>query len=439
MTTSPYQSTIDGVLEKPSATLVVLELTLHSETDGSYTYNPLAVEDLTIRQDTANSYTDVITCSFKASPRDYAVIYEHKTGLLATLRTTFLDPAGTKYVYTPAPRVRQYRALIRNPVDNRRQNPDVDQRTTPDQLVTIELIDKRLYDLRHTQFNSLFSKSSLADILRYIVKSFDTTSGNGAISALVMAPPDNTHVYPNFDIPPGKDFSEIFDYLQDRYGVYMKGMQFYYTDGTLYLYPPYENEPKYRTDRVTMYRADQGGYSGSPSFHRKVSDDVTEIVVTGASVSKDLSRWGAETHGTSVMLSRASQMGDGWVTTDARGSRFTEDTSYTLRTGGSAGIAPKMANARYAETTDNVYIHATQLAKYQTVLTQAAWAMAVPFTLSPGQPVSYCHSAENAAASTPGIIETLEYHYRQSHRTPFGAMAHTCSGNIGVRLKPDAA
>lgn len=425
MRSSVFASAIRRVLDTAAANRFTPVLTITSETNTSYTFTPMMVTSWSLSQKPSAQYLDDITISFKISPADYLGLYDNAQGLLASVRMSFVDRDGKK-VYNPPPKTRQYRAILVNPQDIRHRLKDANLHTTPQMEVSVRLLEKKAYDLRLPKFSGMFKANTVEDVIRYIAaKGFE-------IEKLVLAPPDNTHKYDHIVVPPTKGFDEVFDYLQATYGVYMKGVESYFTNDTLYIYPPYDKAQTV-TDSITLYDAPGHEYAGLPGYHSNNSGAL-EIVATGESQSRDLSQIGAENNGTSVMFMRSSQLVDGGATTTAKGTEFADDAAATIRMASNKTASGKASNAQYAGQTDNPFAVSSAMAKFDTTLVRTAWVQATPYLVRPGQAVRYVTDKDGRMITSDALLEEISYQTVRGDNGPDGMPLFTCAATLQLRV-----
>ena len=422
-------ASIASVMSTPSPAQYVLAIEFLSKTNNMFKYSPMIVDNLIIKQDFAHEYADNIVISFRIASSDYAIMQDNSEGLLAVLTIKSLDRFGST-VYNPPPQQFIYQATIVNPKDVRRQLSDVAARTLPDTTIAIRLIDQTIYDLRHVNIHGIYQKTTLSDVLSHITQTFK-------FKTLHLVPPDNTHTYDHIVIPPNKNFAEVFTYLQRTYGVYMKGLNFYGSNGVLYIYPPYETGPTFPQTCV-VYQADDGAYAGAQSFH-KTTNTTTEIVVNRESFSQDLTVASGENKGTASMFLRSSALVDGVVTVDeTKGVQYQTGLAASLRLQNPRLAAGNVQHTTYAKATDNPFSMATGLASGQAVMVEADWAHAAPFLLLPGCTVRYSYDKDGVQMTQSGILEGIQCSLNRDARVPAGVM-HLSSGKLILRLQPDAA
>lgn len=422
-------ASIASVMSSPSPAQFLLKIDFLSKTNSKFAYTPLIVDNLVIKQDFAHEYADNIVISFMVASADYATIQDNAEGLLAVLTITSLDRLGST-VYNPPPQQYIYQATIVNPKDIRRQLSDVSQRTLPDTTISIRLIDQTIYDLRHINIHGIYQNTTLADVMSHIAQTFN-------FKTLHLVPPDNTHTYDHIVIPPNKNFSEVFTYLQKTYGVYMKGLNFYGSNGVLYIYPPYETGPTFPQTCV-VYQADDGAYAGAQAFH-KTTGTTTEIVVNRESFSQDITVTSGENKGTASMFLRSSALVDGVVTVDeTKGVQYQTGLSASLRLQNPRLASGNAQHTTYAKATDNPFSMATALASGQAVMVAADWGHAVPFLLLPGCTVRYSYDQDGVQMTQTGILEGVQCDLNRDARVGAGVM-YLSSGKLILRLQPDPA
>ena len=426
MTNTALRNAADNVIAESKPSHFIMSVTFLSETDPNFEHTPIVVDDMTIVQGFGNNYMDDITVRFHASPREYRLFNDHEQNLLATVRMTFLSRTGQTINRRTPPVVRTYRAMLVDPKDMRELTVDAEKRIEYTMTIQMRLVEMSIYRIRQQRIHGIFQATTLKDILSYITQVFGITTTS-------IAPPDNTHTYEHITIPPAKGFLEIFTYLQKQYGVYMNGMTYYYTDEALYIYPPYDTDPKFpKTARI--YRVEKGDYAGSSSFHRRVDDDIVDIVVTGNNESLNLGQIGAENNGTTQHFLRASQLIDGFAVPADKMISYEENTSLAVETSVRKNMDSSKKVNRYTRAQDNLFDASSHLAKHQGRMAQVLWAQAVPFLLKPGQHIKYVHENDDKTQHRSGILDNASFYIERSAQTANGYM-FTCYGFLTLRLE----
>lgn len=425
MTNSALRNAADKVIAGAQPSHFIMTVTFRSEDDPKFEYEPIVIDDMSIDQRFDDNYMDDITVSFHASPREYRLLNDHSQNLLATVRMVFLSRTGQSVDQRTPPFVRTYRAMLVDPMDMRETTVDAEKRVEYTMMVKMRLVEMSIYRIRQQKIHGIFRNTTLKDILGYTSRVFDITN-------VAIIPPDNTHTYENFNIPPSKGFLEIFTYLQKHYGIYMNGITYYYTGETLYIYPPYDTDPKFpKTARI--YRVEKGDYAGSSSFHRHVDDTITDIVTTGKNDSLDLSQIGAENDGTTHHFLRASQLIDGFASPANEKISYENNRSLAVETRVRKNmVSTKKAN-RYTKAQDNLFDASSQLAAHQGRIANVLWAQAVPFLLKPGHRIAYVHEHDGTTNNRSGILDNAFFYIERSAQTANGYL-FTCYASLTLRL-----
>lgn len=420
---------INRVMSSPEPTQVTISLKIVSPSNPEFLWKADFVESFVVLQDFLGNYGDDITTEITIAPRDYLRLHENMKDLVADVTLTYLGNNTAQKTFNKDPDVRQYRVMLIDPQDLRRQIQGAKQRVEATMKTTLRLIDPLLYDVRQRQFHGTFNETTMEGVIRYIANAF-------GIERVSLTTPDNVHVYDHIIIPPSKGFEEIFAYLQDRYGVYLKGICSYITNRTLYIYPPFENRPK--SPRVAhFYLGDQGEYAGAHTYHR-VDGNVIEIVLDGNPDIADLAQMGGENEGTGYILSRSNQIMDGYIETTDTGSKFTHSSSMSVSLQGVGTLTPNRHNLKQAPmATDNIFILTSQLVKFQASVVHADWPKAVPHLLHPGHRCKYVYDDEGNLATTEGILEGAGYEYIRMGPIGDGNYNYNSNGRVRFRVDPD--
>lgn len=431
MTTNPLlKEAITSVLAKKATTQTSLSLSISSPNNPDFIYKTNFLEDFTIVQDFFQNYMDDITTTLTLSPRDYSRLYENRTSLHAILTVSYVDNTSNHILAIPEPLTFQYRILLTDLQNLKLRNPDIDKMVEPTMQTTIRLIEPEMFDITQQEIYGTFKDTNMLGVLKHVAQ----VTG---IRRLSIYPPDNVMTYDHLIIPPapGKNFSGIFSWLQDTYGVYLKGLAAYFTGGTLYIYPPYETRPE-TSEYIHLYIGERGEQSGLNSYH-SVDGDIVNIVAPGAGTVTDLSQGGAEKAGTGMIMMRSSQLLDGFTETTAHGTRFTQKGSVVVNYEGSKQIAEGRRNVKHApQTTDNVFALTSRTIKYQAQLINLEWMRSVFGLLHPGHRLKYLFDESQTLGTKDGILEGVSYSYSKVAPIGDGKFGYITSSKLRVRVEP---
>jgi len=438
---------VQKVLARTAYTEFVIELKLICSSDPGWSFKPFFLERVTIAQDPIHSYADRISVKFECSPAEYMQLFQRQQELRAVLIIKYVDAQTEQYVFDPEPDLRKYIAFIKNPQDlyktyatgqfqpTERSVP-TEQHQAQRVPVELDLIEEPVYNLRHVKFTGLFGDASINSLLLYIskmVQELPRSVSNG-ITAVHLVPADNTHTYNNLQLS-SQDFASVFLYLQETYGVYMKGIEYYISNGVLYIYPPYENKPIIK-DTIKIYNVAANRYVGLKSYHKRLDANTIEIVAAGKTETRDIAGEGAENIGTGITFTRASQLIDNYVTMTADGPVMGRNNTVSLVNKVNRAMRRGANNSIHAQTTDNICLAASKLAMWNATVVSFAWPQAIPMSLIPGSHVLYNYDDNNVFRTKHGILESTIYTILPKTRTGLGTI-YNCSAVVQCRIEPD--
>jgi len=428
MKNKSLRASIESVMNQALPALETIGVAIYSEDDLEFVLRPLFIDTLTICQYFDTEYTDRIELRFPISIRDYVRVFERSKGLSVVLTRTRLNYDGTKSRELPV--VTRYSAMIIDPKDLKRQVPDAEYRTSLDVSMALQLVEKKMYEIRFTRVASPFVNTTVEGVIRTFMQ-----SGFG-ITKLDMTPIENKTQYENIIIPPAKGIDDLLPYLQRRFGMYMKGMAFYYRDETMYIYPAYDTNPEKRDKVVRFYLAETGDYAGASSFYREQESGI-DIVLTASTKTTDNTVRSAENSGTSVMFMRSSQTMDGFVKREGGAIIIDPRSTLTIEnTQARPLMGQQYKNNTYKQPTDNPFYYASKLVADQAIFVQTGWAMAVPFLIPVKTPIQYSYDNNGSLVTHTGIIDQIVYQYEQVVAGPEGRV-YSCHAQLLLRLEPN--
>jgi hypothetical protein len=430
---------IEAVLAPSTVTEFTLDVQITNTNDVSYTYTPDWIESLAITQAFAEDFTDRLTLSLSMAPADYMRLFNNSKDLQVALRIVYYDSQSAQRVFAPPPISRVYKAMLLDPQDLSKKYttgsltptaamPLTEQHVGMRIPAKLSLIESAAYTLRQQKFNGIYQQNRVGDVIAHILKSF-------SITQFYLVPPDDTLTWGHIIIPPAMGIDEIFDYLQYHYGIYMKGIDWYFTNSTLYIYPAYENNPaiQYHAD---IYNAPEGNYAGLHSYHTSSPQQNTlGIVSTTAVKTTDVSRPAAENVGTGFSFTRASSIIDRFITTNAGGSFINNNNALTVVSTTDRAMSTAANNPRYTKTTDNIFEESSKLAKWDTVLLECGWKNAVPFLLYPGENIKYHYDKNSVFTTQQGILERAVYQFKRQRQLSDG---FTYAGDATLRFRANS-
>lgn len=428
MQNSTLLNAANAVIANPAATYFRLKFVFTNASTGSeFLFSPFKVTSLVINQDFVTNCYDDIRVTMTVCPKDYALFQDQGQNLECLLTLIWVDRNGQP-VLSATPVQKKYMVMITDPRDVRKAIPDVHLYTTPSHSITFRLMESAVYDTRHRKINYGIQAATISDMIHSMLYGYN-------IKTIDLVAPDNTHTYDHIFIPSYMGFETGFSYLQSHYGVYAKGMCYYLTDGCAHIYPPYEVNPS-TSQSLTFFQARTGYLGGSDFVHQKVGNDY-RIVIDSQPHSYDLSVAGSENHGTGFTFNRASKITDGYTQlTPNTGADYTSDSSLMIKMDSTRTMGVGTSNLHHILATDNPFPHMSELAMHQASLMQVHWPGADPFSLIPGEQVTYCYDRNGTMIKKTGIVERGYFDIKAIKRDS-DAQLFTCTGTLVLRLNPN--
>lgn len=459
---NPNTSSIN-VTERPMSGSYMIECMFFGDNrtnNERFEITPFEIVRLTIEQNFNTNYTDEISLVVSLMPTQYLQMYDNSRGLKCSLKFTPMNKNTMRRETAPTI-IKEYLVIFKDKSDIRKRYskealvPESRGRMTQEQQGALipdaefQLMDETAYRLRKIKFNFIARQVTIKDAILLICKLCHITK-----AAIVQ--PDNDKLYENFYIPPSLSFDQTMIFLQSYYGVYDKGLGFYYTDGVLYVFPECETKPTTPESAHLYYVGNN--YTGNDVNHA-MADSVTHIVLSGFSKEKDLQDTGSEMEGTSMIIQDATRIIDNATTigeSNATGlgkvSVNELNTSVFSANKLDLGMVYNAYQPMFRFDDSNPYKLRELLNAYRRVIVSAQWDAAVPFTFKPGYCIYYHYDGENIAkndqgatiSATPmyttktGICSGVSYTFLETGRHG-GEYVHTCQCDLVLSLEYNPA
>lgn len=432
-----------SILEKASSGYFDIHCLLYSPSDTTLQLIPEYIDQFTIVQRYHSDYTDNIRLVVELNTQDTLALLKAYKNLKCRLELIRLRKDTWDTIDELDPLIYDYRVIISNSSDLLKmfnineisslenEEPLIHQR---DRRFSIELqlIEDEVYHVRNKQINGLLKSSNgtpltVQSALYFVVNCL-------GIKNAVIVPPDNRKVWKTINIPPMQDISTVFDYLQDWYGVYAKGLSYYFTNGIFYLYPAYETNPS--TDRVAhIYNTPAMSYSGHHGYHYIDDKGLVHILCNTEVVSTDMTEKGIENVGNFRLSLRTDMALDVNRDLTLKSGKFSDNN--ILGCGGNLnrGMVENTQKARYDTSSNNAYVMASEIAEYNCTILASTWMMAEPYLLQPGQKIYYHYDKEDVFSTVRGIVEEIVYTTQNIGRQR--KYIYTTNATYALRLEPN--
>lgn len=363
---------------------------------------PRLVTGFAIHQDFITKYTDDVRIMVELSIPDFMSLLNNVKDLECTLILQAVNVFFLCDDYDQEPLVFNMRAILPNQEDfqkkfniNAFEDADTGEKTTLEQNIAsvpveLQLIDKFIYGLRHRQMNAIFTESTMESVMHWIGQQI-------GVEKVCAIPPDNPASYSNLVIPPMQSIDTIFPFLQERYGIYSKGLGYYVVNNTLYIYPIHDIDPEKSPDVPVLHivNCPEFNFGSLDKYHTKKDDDL--YIVSNTTVNlKVLNTAGAENSGNVHVSVNADEVFDKFSTYKKGGDvEILPDTLTVLEMQGkSSNMSSDMQNVKFAGETTNLYSATATMAATDGSLMKLGWVRAVPHSIYPGESVIYHYDGE---------------------------------------------
>ena len=438
------QSTIPGkfpetIKDNSQNNLLTIDLKFFNKNDPGWKLEPLMIESFSIYQDFEEKIGDIIDTIIQLKPYDALDLLNHYRELYCILTLTYCNILNFKPDLYRLPIIKTYRVFIKNrenllrslPIKRLLHNkqdsivekiPRMEEHAEMLKLIDMQLIDSISYKLDKS-FVNCFIKNQTMDIgIKYITKCFN-------INSLNLIPPDNKIPIRHFYISPENSyFSTIYSYIQDKYGVYSKDLNYYYTNGILYIYPKNELDSTILKKGKNIYivNADPMKVCGVNRLFKFSNLDKTtnrytklHIVNSLTNMSKSLNEFSSENSGTNIIFYKANRNIDMVQNQDPNNISIPKDNLQVLDTNDIGIIDKTQMNTILHSPINNVYKLTSKLTRYNFELFGIIIPNFIPFTqepgypfpIIPGEPITIFYDDAGKLAQEDGITISVLYSF----------------------------
>ena len=409
----PWNSGIN-ITDRPSTTVVDFECRFHGhykDSGDDFSFEPYQVNKLVIEQNFNQAYVDNISLVLTLTPIQLITILDNYRGLDCTI---LLKPREIEAEFIDNSTLimdKTYKVVIKDKELRKRLSkkaiiPDSKKDETNEHKeqmfdnVEFQLITETDYLLRKKQFNFIARDNTVKDVILFMAQSCN-------VKKVCITEPDNTSVYKNLIIPPQHTFASALEFLQDYYGIYNKGLSYYFTNDVLYVYPAFETKPT-TPESAHLYYAGENAVQGSKIFHAW-SDDVCHIVISTQPVLKELIDGGIENYGNALTFQHAdriidleSTIGEGQGSQNARmglGKIDLKEPNTSVFSFGKSdsGISDDVYSNRFKFDSSNQYKFKSEMYGFRRTIIATKWQNAVPFLFTPGFLIHWHYDGEDTA------------------------------------------
>lgn len=435
------QNCYDTLLKRASATYRV-NCVIYSAENTDVNVVALSVVSMHIAQAFELAYGDVTTLIPDISAEEAILILSNNKDLWCTISfqpvTAFeflpmddVDPIIYKYkvvIANAEDLLKQYsKMFLTQATDVESQKAVIEEvRSRRIRDITLQLFTEDFYNLRERPVNTLVQDCTVEDGIQAVAALLD-------IQNVAIIPSDNPKKYKTFSIPPMHTLGTVLDFIQERNGVYSKGMEFYYTNETLYVYPGSDTDIQ-NENTVTIYKLPEQQLSGDIGYMDETDPKALRIVANDKAVVEDLSQSAVENNGNYQVSYRTDATVDLGKTQKGKEGEINKDNLLSLAMQNEKAASTNRVSARYVEPTNNAFALSSSMSKGVYKSLSLIVHSINPFKLTPGAKVFYHYEDVDCYKQAHGILSSVQYTLSQLART--GAIIYTFTACLQVKLDP---
>jgi len=403
---------IDEIIAIARNNTFTLTISIKNRLDPKFLIDVSFMEVLTIEQNFYTDTTDNITLSLRMIPADILLIMKKQSDLYAELKFEFLKGSTISIDLDEEVIILTYNIFIKNMeditkkyninsfVDTEFDSTGVQSKTDMTIPIEVQLIDKESYSIKKQSMIGMFTNCTMEKVIKYIAASM-------GIKRINLVPPSNNTVYTNLYIPPEySKFNAIFKYLQERYGVYDKGLGYYFTNGTLYIYPEFDLNVK-RSKQFTIIRTNPNSYAGIQNYHKETETELT-VLSNSKVIQKSMHNVVTENDGNSLMFLLADKMIDKTVIIE-NDKIYLNDIAIVCNNKDDLALTNESAIPKYIGSTMNIFKVLSEMNNKSIESMIIGWQMARPFKLLPAHNIKLIHDDKEVISEARGVLQSVTY------------------------------
>ena len=397
------------------------------------------IVEMRIVQDFVNHFTDQIEIEIEVTPKEYKDLVDNYKGLSCQVQMYTRNKTGIPKL-TPDHTIKALaifkekqdldkRFSLTDLIPKDEKHPEYGYQT--DRLVNVrfQLIDSEVYTLRKKQISFMTRDNTMDDILQLVASEL-------GVKKCYIVKSDNKTKFKNFIVPPAFSLENIFDLLQDGdgKGVYEEGLNYYYRDGWLYVYPAYKTDVSTPWKSVHIFVVPNNKLVGLDSFAAKFLKD-THLICNHPGPNRELAQEALENGGTAVYILDAPKMISKSVIQTEAGWTMPGTSTSLAKMNTKRGLLGDTFTPKYDISYGNKYTHLSRLAYANGTIVELGWEHAIPFTFEPGHHVVYHNDGLKVFNQKSGICEFVQYVIQRTARED--TQLYGCTANIRLRVATD--
>lgn len=402
------------ILQNKISNISTINMTLYSVTNIEFKLTVLDVQSLIIDQDFIKRYTDFITIKFSLSTKEYIdVINNYRDLKCSIIIENYIEEDKSLKQQDPIifdqkiifqskddlfKTVHKSEIVVDNSINQTESH--ISKRIN----IVGQLIDDNVFEIRKKQFNLVCRDSNIETLLHFIVCNMIEPKYK------CIMKPDNDTVYDNIVIPGLIPFEEVFGYLNKKYGIYDKGVGFYYTEDTMFIYPLYNFNPEISPYLVNIYFVGSNNILGANNY-LLYKNDCYHILTNREPKSSQFMEQGTENFGNGYMVLKDSLLFNKWREQEQEDFKIIKDGILQMQLDNNNTLSEFSHNLRYVYGEENIDDCITSLSSINGNVTVVGWDNAKPFIIKPGWKILYHYDGEKEYNIKSGSCLNAKYVY----------------------------
>ncbi|QXO09501.1 hypothetical protein pEaSNUABM11_00077 [Erwinia phage pEa_SNUABM_11] len=279
-------------------------------------------------------------------------------------------------------------------------------------ILTLELMPASLWYQRLKNVGGIYQATDGLTLLRkLLVDTLPNQKEEAGIVHSIQYEQEEQQLYRNIVIPDSMTFLEVFDYIQDKYGVYAKGLGVFQYFNNWFLFQPYD-ETKFNKAGLKLVVMNLPRERAAQIDRTLHSDANVRYLITGGdTLTEDTQDQNALNEGTGYRVGTLRAL-DGRSSSFTAGgvSKTTSDTFVSQaapNTHASGLVNAPVSKKHFADHDKDIR---SKLAARDGRIVKVTWNQSMPNIVYPGMPVKFMYANDVGMYTRYGTVLGEVYH-----------------------------
>lgn len=370
--------------------------------------------DIDYQREPRTSYADIITVHLVINRADYAMYIQPNADILNfyLMAAPMGEDGSGLNVYKPTAK-RKYKAILLekgNPVieGNGKTLPtrEVLEQAGPI-TITLQLLELAVYEFMQVRIGMTIVDTTVENAIKAVLGKYCAMSKlpvQLAPQGVKMVPSDNKEVRDHVVIEHVVPLTDIPGYLQNKIGVYAKGMGYYYHSNYWHIWPMLDlNRFSQSQEKLHVINVPTNRLTGAERTFRD-KDGITTILSTGDVKFGDPSEAFQLNIGNATVFGNSNSLIDKPVTVSGNKIKVNGDKNVNIFSNNDR--RDKNNNIALSDTrlNDNVFLESSKMAIRDGVIVSVTWNNARPALALPHKPVRFSYYDGKNVRNLYGVI-----------------------------------